>query len=177
MGSFSLKFLCEQVKMFRQIALALAIARSSAWDPDNADQSDEDYTPWKFIFPNECNMGKWSVINWDMGVPGVEEWWSSRDEVIAHCEMHSGCDTAAREEKNVVDHDHCERLKYGDLRDRYLNEVIYGDHEERVSFITVVNIMCGNADISCAYASSAVGWLWMAGKSFMSFSVDMINFV
>ena len=69
------------------------------------------------------------------------------------------------------------RLKYGDLRDRYLNEVIYGDHEERVSFITVVNIMCGNADISCAYASSAVGWLWMAGKSFMSFSVDMINFV
>merc|ERR1711917_158719 len=164
MGSFSLAFLCEQVKMFRQIALALAIARSSAWDPDNVaenDQQDDDYTPWKFIFPNECNAGKWSVINWDMEVDGVEEWWSSRDEVIAHCEMHSGCDTAACEEKNVVDHDHCERLKYGDLRDRYLNEVIYGDHEERVSFITAVNFMCGNADISCAYASSGIGWLWM----------------
>ena len=71
----------------------------------------------------------------------------------------------------------CKRLKYGDLRERYENEVIYDNHEERVSFITVVNIMCGNADISCAYASSGVGWLWMAGKSFMSFSVDMINFV
>ena len=40
--------------MFRQIALALAIARSSAWDPDNVDdQPDDEYTPWKFIFPNE----------------------------------------------------------------------------------------------------------------------------
>ena len=39
--------------MFRQIALALAIAQSSAWDPDNIDQPDDDYTPWKFIFPDE----------------------------------------------------------------------------------------------------------------------------
>ena len=57
-------------------------------------------------------MGKWSVINWDMGVDGVEEWWSSRDEVMAYCEDHVGCDTAACEEKNVLDHDHCERNSF-----------------------------------------------------------------
>merc|ERR1711914_656 len=163
MGSFSSTFLCEQVKMFRQIALALAIARSSAWDPDNIDEPDDEYTPWKFIFPNECNMGKWTVINWDMGVPGIEEWYSSRDEAMAYCEQQSGCDTAACDEKNVLDHDHCERLKYGDLRERYENEVIYANHDERISFITAVNIMCGNADISCAYASSGVGWSLLLG--------------
>merc|ERR1711990_995914 len=157
MGSFSLTFLCEQVKMFRQIALALAIARSSAWDPDNVDdQPDDEYTPWKFIFPNECNMGKWPVINWDMGVDGIEEWYSSRDEAMAYCEQHSGCDTAACDEKNVLDHDHCERLKYGDLRERYENEVIYDNHEERVSFLTVVNIICGNVDVECAYAAAGI---------------------
>merc|ERR1711990_752526 len=157
MGSFSLTFLCEQVKMFRQIALALAIARSSAWDPDNAwDQPEDEYTPWKFIFPNECNMGKWPVTNWDMGVDGIEEWYSSRDEAMAYCEEHSGCDTAACDEKNVLDHDHCERLKYGDLRERYENEVIYDNHEERVSFLTVVNIICGNVDVECAYAAAGI---------------------
>jgi len=158
------------VKMFRIIALAFAIARSSAyayeddhWEDDHHDDHHDEYTPWEFIFPDECNMGKWSVINWDMGVDGVEEWWSSRDEVMAYCEDHVGCDTAACEEKNVLDHDHCERLKYGDLRERYENEVIYANHDERISFITVVNIMCGNADISCAYASSGVGWSLLLG--------------
>merc|ERR1711917_171724 len=163
MGSFSLKFLCEQVKMFRIIALAFAIARSSAytyeddhWEDDHHDDHHDEYTPWEFIFPDECNMGKWSVINWDMGVDGVEEWWSSRDEVMAYCEDHVGCDTAACEEKNVLDHDHCERLKYGDLRERYENEVIYDNHEERVSFLTVVNIICGNVDVECAYAAAGI---------------------
>ena len=57
----------------------------------------------------------------------------------------------------------CKRLKYGDLRERYENEVIYANHDERISFITAVNIMCGNADISCAYASSGVGWSLLLG--------------
>ena len=57
-------------------------------------------------------MGKWTVINWDMGVDGIEEWYSSRDEAMAYCEEHSGCDTAACDEKNVLDHDHCERNSF-----------------------------------------------------------------
>ena len=71
------------------------------------------------------------------------------------------------------------RLKYGDLRERYENEVIYGNHEERVSFITVVNIICGNVEVDCAYASSGIGWTMLAGtgKLFMSFSADMIHFI
>ena len=57
----------------------------------------------------------------------------------------------------------CKRLKYGDLRERYENEVIYDNHDERISFITVVNIICGNAEPSCAYASSGVGWSMLGG--------------
>merc|ERR1719394_1126052 len=91
----------------------------------------------------------------DMGVDGIEEWYSSRDEAMAYCEEHSGCDTAACDEKNVLDHDHCERLKYGDLRERYENEVIYANHDERISFLTVVNVICGNVDVECAYAAHA----------------------
>ena len=62
-------------------------------------------------------MGKWPVINWDMGVDGIEEWYSSRDEAMAYCEQHSGCDTAACDEKNVLDHDHCERNSFHVMTD------------------------------------------------------------
>ena len=55
------------------------------------------------------------------------------------------------------------RLKYGDLRERYENEVIYDNHEERVSFITAVNIICGNVEPDCAYASAGVGFSMLAG--------------
>ena len=55
------------------------------------------------------------------------------------------------------------RLKYGDLRERYENEVIYDNHEERVSFLTVVNIICGNAEPLCAYAAAGVGWAMQHG--------------
>ena len=54
-------------------------------------------------------MAKWSVINWDMG---ITEGFNSRNETIAHCEGAIGCDTAACEEKNVVDHGHCERNSF-----------------------------------------------------------------
>ena len=47
-----------------------------------------------------------------MGVDGIEEWYSSRDEAMAYCEQQSGCDTAACDEKNVLDHDHCERNSF-----------------------------------------------------------------
>ena len=66
----------------------------------------------------------------------------------------------------------CKRLKYGDLRERYENEVIYDNHEERVSFLTVVNIICGNVDVECAYAAAGIA----AGKSFISFSAEMSPF-
>ena len=49
--SFSLKFLCEQVKMFRIIALVFVIARSSAYAYE--DDHHDEYSPWEFIFPDE----------------------------------------------------------------------------------------------------------------------------
>ena len=46
--------------MFRTIALAFAIARSSAyayeddhWEDDHHDDHDDNYSPWNFIFPDE----------------------------------------------------------------------------------------------------------------------------
>ena len=66
----------------------------------------------------------------------------------------------------------CKRLKYGDLRERYENEVIYDNHEERVSFLTVVNIICGNVEVECAYAAAGIA----TGKSFTSFSAEMSPF-
>ena len=46
--------------MFRIIALAFAIARSSAyayeddhWEDDHHDDHHDEYTPWEFIFPDE----------------------------------------------------------------------------------------------------------------------------
>ena len=57
----------------------------------------------------------------------------------------------------------CKRLKYGDLRERYENEVIYDYHEERDSFLTAVNIICGNVEVECAYAAYGIA----TGKSFM----------
>jgi len=159
--------------MFRTIALAFAIARSSAyayeddhWEDDHHDDHDDDYSPWEFIFPDECLPAKWAVLNWDMG---VTEGWNSRDDAMAYCE--SMCGTAECEELNVKNDWQCERLKYGDLRERYENEVIYEHHDERISFITVVNIICGNAEPVCAYASAGVGWSLLAGTESAEFEL------
>ena len=52
--------------------------------------------------------------------------------------------------------EHCKRLTSGDLRDRYLHEVVYHDghsQPEKDAMMSVVNIMCGNIDFECVHAS------------------------
>ena len=45
------------------------------------------------------------------------------------------------------------RLKSGDLQDRYQNEVINSDPDDRNVMISVVNIMCGNIETQCYYSA------------------------
>ena len=45
------------------------------------------------------------------------------------------------------------RLKYGDLQDRYQNEVINSNPDDRDAMIAAMNIMCGNIDTECYYAA------------------------
>ena len=45
------------------------------------------------------------------------------------------------------------RLKYGDLNEKYRNDVLASfNHFERDAMISVVNVICGNIEIECASA-------------------------
>ena len=45
------------------------------------------------------------------------------------------------------------RLKSGDLQQRYEDEVINTDHPDRDPMMSIMNTMCGNIELDCAYAS------------------------
>ena len=47
----------------------------------------------------------------------------------------------------------CKRLKSGDLSQRYEDEVINIDHPDRDAMMSVMNTICGNLELECAYAS------------------------
>ena len=48
----------------------------------------------------------------------------------------------------------CLRIMRGDLKDDYEREVLDApDGEEREKMMSVMNIMCGNIEIDCAYAA------------------------
>ena len=47
------------------------------------------------------------------------------------------------------------RLKSGDLRQRYEDEVIHTGHPDRDVMMVIMNTMCGNMELDCAYATYA----------------------
>ena len=49
------------------------------------------------------------------------------------------------------------RLKYGDLNEKYRNDVLASfNHFERDAMISVVNVICGNIEIECASAINSL---------------------
>merc|ERR1712131_290105 len=148
MGSFFLNGFSHKVKMLQKISLAFAIAQSTVY----ADDHDwEEATGWEFIFPDECSMMKFSVANYDNGI-GTDDW-GSRDDLAGYCEFVCGesCDNI--DSQSVQNSDHCDRLKSGDLQQRYEDEVINIDHSDRDAMMSVMNAICGNLELECAYAS------------------------
>ncbi len=50
----------------------------------------------------------------------------------------------------------CKRLLSGDLRDQFEKEVIKSpESDEHTSMMAMMNIMCGNITMDCAYAAQA----------------------
>ena len=45
------------------------------------------------------------------------------------------------------------RLKSGDLRQRYEDEVINIDHPDRDAMMSIMNVMCGNMELDCAFST------------------------
>ena len=45
------------------------------------------------------------------------------------------------------------RLKSGDLQQRYEDEVINIDHPDRDAMMSIMNTMCGNIELDCAYGT------------------------
>ena len=47
---------------------------------------------------------------------------------------------------------------HGDLKERFENEVIHNpDGDERASYMSTMNIMCGHVEIECAYTMFHLG--------------------
>merc|ERR1719312_1900483 len=96
---------------------------------------------------------KLTVSNYDNGI-GTEDF-TSREGLIGICEMKCGSSCDHLQSHDFHNSTHCSSLKYGDLNDKYVNDVIYGNPDDRDAMMSVVNIMCGNINNDCAHASYA----------------------
>ena len=59
------------------------------------------------------------------------------------------------------------RLKYGDLNEKYRNDVLNGSDEYRDVMISIMNVICGNIEIECASAVNSLSeFVKESGKYF-----------
>ena len=49
-----------------------------------------------------------------------------------------------------------ERLKYGDLNEKYQNDVLDGSDEYRDVMMSIMNVICGNTEMECASAVNSL---------------------
>jgi len=79
----------------------------------------------------------------------------SENEILDWCNSECGDRSCNRlKPEDFLNHDACQRIMHGDLKEFYEYEVIDApDDEDRESMMSVMNIMCGNIEIECAYAA------------------------
>ena len=48
------------------------------------------------------------------------------------------------------------RLKYGDLNEKYRNDVLDGSDDFRDVMMSIMNVLCGNIEMECASAVNSL---------------------
>merc|ERR1712147_97751 len=166
MGSFFLEDIFKRVKMFRVIFLVLAIAKSEennemsnltkAFGRANHGETTLDYFWAILMAENRCLEMKWLLNNYENDVLEDLEG-TSHGDLLEGCAWY--CDAGkchTHEAEDFVNDENCNRLLSGDLRDQFEKEVINSpESDDRTSMMAVMNIMCGNVTMDCAYAAQA----------------------
>ena len=68
------------------------------------------------------------------------------------------------------------RLKYGDLNEKYRNDVLDGSDDFRDVMISIMNVICGNIEIECASAVNSLSeFVKESGKYFSKFLISDHN--
>jgi len=84
----------------------------------------------------------------------------SENEMIEHCEHQcDGRNSCNRfKPEDFLNHDGCQRIMHGDLKELYESQVLdapdFGEEgDQRAYMMSLMNVMCGNIEIECAYAA------------------------
>jgi len=129
---------------------------------DPCDHPDDEYSFLKTLFStavDNCQAAKWRVSIYQNGIG--EDYMddkTSESDVIGMCNHECGdsfnygqCNQLKPED--FLNHEACQRIMHGDLKDDYEKEVLDArDGEVRDKMMGVMNVMCGNVEIECAYA-------------------------
>ena len=68
------------------------------------------------------------------------------------------------------------RIKSGDLKERYENEVINLDHPDRDAMMSVMNSICGNMELECSYAVYSYSAVAYYDPGNLYFSLDLSGY-
>jgi len=140
------------------------------WDDDHWDDDhwDDDHREgplalWNTLMETSvdgCQEAKWLLSNYRNGFTEYEKDDDTERELVENCRHECGDDSCLYQlqPEDFVNHESCRRIKYGDLRELYQNEVLNapetGDRAgDRHSMMSLMNVMCGNMELECAYAA------------------------
>merc|ERR1719394_127424 len=121
------------------------------WDQWDHDDHEDETDLWSMLMAdNKCQEAKWVLSNYENGIEGMEH--SSHHDLKVNCEYTCGnvigeCDSL--NSQDFVNQQGCYRIKYGDLKELFEQQVNQYNDE---SMLALMNVMCGNVEIQCVYA-------------------------